>query len=158
MTTSEANSPVADPRVAAATVHWMARFVTNGVDLGTFQATLARIDRWEQWCEQWSESGREFERMAAAAEAADNRVTAGQAWLRAALCYHFGKFVFMDDLRQQRAASDRTIECFARGMWTLEPPAERVEIPYRPGIGLPALLRRPAGVVHPPVVIMVPGL
>lgn len=39
----------------------------------------------------------------------------------------------------------------------LEPPAERVEIPYS-GVQMGALLRLPAGMQRPPVVIMLPGL
>lgn len=152
------SDPTADARVAAATAHWAPRFINNGVEIGTFRATLARIERWERWCAEWGESGRRFEQLAANAEAAGNRVTAGQAWVRAALCWHFGKFVFMDDMEQQRAAHERTVECFAKGMWTLEPPAERVEIPYRDGVRLAGLLRRPPGAARPPVVIMAPGL
>jgi dienelactone hydrolase len=155
--TAASDPASADPRVAAAITHWAPRFVSNGVDIGIFEATLARIDRWELWCSEWAESGRRFEQLAAAAEASGKRVTAGQAWVRAALCWHFGKFVFMDDMQQQRAAHERTVECFGKGMWTLEPPAERVEIPYG-GARLAGLLRRPPDALRPPVVILVPGL
>ncbi len=57
-------------------------------------------------------------------------MTAGEAWRRAALCWHWGKFVFVDDLDQQRAAHDRTVACFRRGAAALTPPAEPVRIPY----------------------------
>ena len=155
---SEAGAEVQDARVAAANAHWRPRFVSNGVDIGTFESTLARIPTWDRWCAEWSESGRRFEELALSAEAGGRRLTAGQAWLRAAYCYHYGKFVFMEDLAQQRAAHDRTVTCFAKGMWSLEPPAERVEIPYERGVRLAGLLRRPLGAAQPPVVIMVPGL
>src|SRR5579859_4839033 len=42
-------------------------------------------------------------------------------------------------------------------MACLEPPAQRVEIPYGRHV-LAGILRRPAGADHPPVVVMVPGL
>jgi dienelactone hydrolase len=133
--------------------------VASGVDLGVFEATVARVNSWGQWCSEWGQSARQFEDIAAAAEAAGRKLTAGQAWLRAALCWHWGKFLFMDDMDQQRAAHERTVACFAKGMWTLTPPAERVEIPYPDG-GAPlvGLLRRPATAERPAVVIMVPGL
>jgi 2,6-dihydroxypseudooxynicotine hydrolase len=63
----------------------------------------------------------------------------------------------MDDLAQQRAAHDRTVDDFRRGMASLDPPAERVEIPYGQH-NLAGLLRKPVGVAKPPVVVMVPGL
>ena len=36
-----------DKRVAAATAHWAARFVANGTSYPDFQATMARIGRWD---------------------------------------------------------------------------------------------------------------
>ena len=146
-----------DERVTAAAAHWSLRFVSNGVELGTFQSTLARIQTWDRWCEEWGVSARGYEQIAEKAETRGERATAGQAWLRAAMCWHFGKFLFMDDLGQQRAAHDRTVDCFQRGMWALEPPAERVEIPYA-STRLVGVLRTPAELTSPPVVIMVPGL
>ena len=47
--------------------------------------------------------------------------------------------------------------CFQGALWALQPPAERVEVPYD-GIRLPGLLRRPEGTDRPPVVLMIPGL
>jgi 2,6-dihydroxypseudooxynicotine hydrolase len=84
-------------------------------------------------------------------------MTAGESWVRAAICWHFGKFVFMDDLAQQRAAHDQTVADFQRGMASLQPPAERVEVPYA-GRRLAGLLRKPPGGAKAPLVVMVPGL
>lgn len=148
---------VPDARVATAAAHWSLRFVSNGVELGTFQATLARIQTWDRWCAEWGASARVYEDLAEKAEARGERVTAAEAWLRAAMCWHFGKFLFMDDLAQQRAAHDRTVDCFQRGMWALDPPAGRVEIPYG-SARLAGVLRVPPAVERPAVVIMVPGL
>jgi len=146
-----------DQRVAAANAHWAARFIANGTSYSDFEATMARITAWDDWCREWGRTGQYYERLAEAAEAAGRTVTAGQAWRRAALCWHWGKFVFVDDLDQQRAAHDRTVACFRRGAATLSPPAEPVRIPYR-DTTLAAYLRVPAGQGRPPVVIMMPGL
>ena len=143
--------------MAAAAAHWALRFVSNGVELGAFQSTLRRISAWRDWCAEWGETARRYEAIAEAAEARGEGQTAGEAWVRACLCWHFGKFVFMEDLAEQRAAHDRTVECFQRGMKSLDPPAERVEIPYGRH-RLAGILRRPNGAPRPPVVVMVPGL
>ena len=144
-----------DKRVAAATAHWAARFVANGTSYPDFQATLARIGRWDDWCREWGRTGQHYERLAETAEAAGRLVTAGEAWRRAALCWHWGKFVFTDHPQQQRAAHERTVACFRRGAGLLSPPAESVRVPYA-GTTLAAYLRVPPG--RPPVVIMIPGL
>jgi 2,6-dihydroxypseudooxynicotine hydrolase len=151
------NPEVADERVAVATRHWGPRFVAQGVDLNDFNRTLARIKRWEDWCGEWGATATGYERAAESAEAAGHHLTAAQSWLRAGLCWHFGKFVFVQDMDQLKAASDRAASDYERGAWALEPPAERVEIPYD-GITLPALFRKPAGVARPPVLLMIPGL
>lgn len=148
---------VRDERVATATQHWGPRFVAQGVDMSDFQRTLARIKTWDGWCREWAVTATEYETAAEHAEQAGHRLTAAQAWIRAGLCWHFGKFVFMEDLDQLKHASDQAAADYGRGAWALEPPAERVLIPYD-GIEMPGLLRKPAGVQAPPVVLMIPGL
>ena len=145
-----------DKRVAAANAHWAARFVANGTSYPDFQATMARIGRWDDWCREWGRTGQHYEQLAETAEAAGNLLTAGEAWRRAALCWHWGKFVFTDHPDEQRAAHERTVACFRRGAATLRPPAEPVRVPYA-GSTLAAYLRVPPGGPGP-VVIMIPGL
>ena len=149
--------PPGDERVAAANAHWAARFIANGTSYSDFTQTMARINVWDDWCREWGRTAQHYEQLAGAAEAAGHTVTAGEAWRRAALCWHWGKFVFVDDLEQQRAAHDRTVACFRRGAATLTPPAEPVRIWYE-GTTLAAYLRVPASQTRPPVVIMIPGL
>ena len=143
-----------DKRVAAANAHWAARIVSNGTSYPDFQATMSRIGRWDDWCREWGRTGQHYEDLAAAAESAW-LITAGEAWRRAALCWHWGKFVFSDHPDEQRAAHERTVACFRRGAGALSPPAQLVRIPYA-GTTLAAYLRVPPG--RRPVVIMIPGL
>ena len=145
-----------DQRVAAAAAHWAARFVANGTSYPDFAATMARISRWDDWCREWGRTARHYEQLAETAEAAGRTVTAGEAWRRAALCWHWGKFVFSDHPEEQRAAHERTVACFRRGADTLSPPAEPVRVPYA-GSTLAAYLRVPPG-PPPPIVVMIPGL
>jgi dipeptidyl aminopeptidase/acylaminoacyl peptidase len=145
-----------DARVAAAAAHWANRFVANGTDYGDFQATLARITRWDDWCREWGETAAHYEQLAEAAADAGNAATAAGAWRRSALAWHWGKFVFVDHPDEQRAAHDRAVACYRRAAPSLTPPAELVRVPYA-GTALPAYLRVP-GKGRNPVVLMVPGL
>ena len=160
-----------DARVAAAAAHWGYRFTSNGTDYGDFTATLARIRRWDDWCREWGVTAAHYEQLAEAAQDAGQRETAAGAWQRAALAWHWGKFVFVDDPAQQRAAHDRSVACYRNCAQALTPPAELVHVPYATTsvpyatTSLPAYLRVPrpgegaaAGRGRPPVVIMVPGL
>ena len=151
-----------DARVAAAAAHWGYRFTSNGTDYADFTATLARIARWADWCREWGVTASRYEALAQAAQDAGELETATGAWRRAALAWHWGKFVFVDEPGQQRAAHDRAVACYRRAAAGLTPPAELVRIPYQ-GTELAAYLRVPAvrgpdGTPPPPVVIMVPGL
>lgn len=146
-----------DERLEAATSHWAMRFVANGTDYPDFVATVSRVARWEDWCGEWGRTAERYERLAEQAEQAGRHSTAAEAWRRAALCWHWGKFVFAEYPDQQRAASERAVDDYAKGAHGLNPPAQRVEIPY-PGRSLPGYLRVPDGAGRPPVVIMAPGL
>jgi predicted amidohydrolase/dienelactone hydrolase len=151
----EARMP--DERVAAANAHWAARFVANGTGYPDVQATMARIAVWDDWCREWGRTARHYEQLAETAEEAGRAMTAGEAWRRAALCWHWGKFVFVDHPDEQRAAHERTVACFGRGAGTLGPPAELVRVPYA-GTTLAAYLRVPGAGGRYPAVIMMPGL
>jgi dipeptidyl aminopeptidase/acylaminoacyl peptidase len=148
-----------DARVAGAAAHWGYRFTSNGTDYGDFTATLARISRWADWCREWGVTAARYEQLAEAAEDAGQSQTAAGAWQRAALAWHWGKFVFVDDPVQQREAHDRAVACFRKAAPALTPPAELVAVPYG-NTTLAAYLRVPAaaGLAKPPVVIMAPGL
>ena len=132
-----------DARVAAAAAHWGDRFTSNGTDYGDFTATLARIGRWEDWCREWGVTASRYEQLAEAAEDAASQETANGAWRRASLAWHWGKFVFVDDPVQQRAAQERAVACYRRAAAGLTPPAELVRIPYE-ATELAAYLRVPA--------------
>ena len=143
-----------DKRVAAANAHWAARIVSNGTSYPDFQATMSRIGRWDDWCREWGRTGQHYQDLAAAAQSAWP-ITAGEAWRRAALSWHWGRFVFSDHPDEQRAAHERTVACFRRGAGTLSPPAQLVPDSLR---GHHAGRLPPGAPGRRPVVIMIPGL
>ena len=147
-----------DARVAAAAAHWGARITANGTDYGDFTATMSRITQWDDWCREWGITATHYEQLAESAEDVGHDETAVGAWRRAGMCWHWGKFVFVDHPDEQRAAHDRAVYCYRQGAAALTPPAELVHIPYA-GLDLAAYLRVPAtDATRKPVVIMVPGL
>ena len=81
----------------------------------------------------------------------------GRRWRRASVNRHFGKFVWMVDLDLAREATLRSVEETRTALARLDPTAERLEIPVDGGTAY-ANLRRPAGVEHPPYVVVIPGL
>ncbi len=145
-----------DPRVASAISHWAPRFVSNGVLLADFEDVTGSLERWEDWCAAWSARAKVHEDLGRQALADQFRLTASEHLIRAAIYYHFAKFVFVQDAKQMRAAHMKAVACYQDGVAHARPPGERVEIDYF-GKKLFAVLRKPDK-PKPPVLIMAPGL
>ncbi len=146
-----------DPRVQSAIQHWAPRFVANGIALTDFQEVTAGIARWEDWCAAWCRRGALHEDLGRKALVEGFGLSAGEHLTRAAVCYHFAKFVFVVDYEQMRAAHMKAVECRNLALPLLRPAGKRVEIPHE-GSKFSGILRRPEGVAKPPVVIMCMGL
>src|SRR5712692_1204413 len=105
------NKTEKDSRVEAAISHWAPRFVANGVPLADFQEVTASVSRWEDWCAAWSARAAIHEEMGNKALAGGYAISAGGHFTRAAVCYHFGKFLFVNDMAQMKEAHRRAVEC-----------------------------------------------
>jgi 2,6-dihydroxypseudooxynicotine hydrolase len=145
---------VPEARVRAAIDNWASRFVANGVDFNDFRRTTARIERWDDWLDAWVETGDEHR---ALAEEAVSELSAGEAWVRAAVAYHFAKFVWVLDVERNRETTRRAIDAMTRAHAALDPAAKRLEIPFD-GSTLAANLRRPPGEGTTPLVVLITGL
>jgi 2,6-dihydroxypseudooxynicotine hydrolase len=148
---------MADERVAAAIKNWAPRFTSQGVDYNDFFRTTARIEKWEDWCKEWVAAGDMHKELAAMAEQQGAQVSAGEAYIAAALCYHFGKFLFQDFHDEYLSAGSQSIGAFSKGLKMLDPTGERVEIPLDE-MRMVGTLRRPADLSRPPLVLLLAGL
>lgn len=149
--------PGQDPAVKIAITHWTARFVANGVPLGDVEEIAENIDRWDEWCEAWSARAAVHETLALAAEEEGCSLSCSEHYTRAALCYHFGKFLFVHRPDEMREAHRKAVSCWQRALLDATVPGERVEVSFA-GALLAGILRRPSGIQRPPVVLMVMGL
>jgi 2,6-dihydroxypseudooxynicotine hydrolase len=148
---------MADRLVTAAIDHWAPRFIANGVDANDFARITAAISDWSDWCAAWCQAGAEHEKLGRLA-LDDGRTRSGGAHLaQAAVYYHFAKFLFVHDMAQVRAAHAAAVRCLTDALPYLDPPGERVEIPFGGDI-LAGILRRPRTAGPHPTVIMLSGL
>ena len=146
-----------DARVQAAIANWAPRFTTQGVDYNDFVRTTRGLENWSEWLDAWVATGNTHAELAQKAEAHGRRLSAGEAWVQAGLCYHFAKFVWMLDMDKYRATADKAVVSLYAAHKHLDPTAERIEIPFG-GTTMVANLRRPMNQDHPPLVILLPGL
>jgi dienelactone hydrolase len=162
---------VADARVRAAVDHWAPRFVQAGVDPNDFARTTSRIEVWDEWLDAWCDNADTHAGLGEEAAAEGRSLTAGEAWARATVAYHFAKFVWVVDPERSRAAAEKAVAAMSKVHEYLDPDAERIEVPFDGG-RVVGNLRRPAGGEHrgapgsagrlrqarPALVLLVPGL
>jgi pimeloyl-ACP methyl ester carboxylesterase len=148
---------MADARVMAAVEHWAPRFIANGVDTGDYARVTAAIADWDGWCAAWCRGAAPHEELGRTALADGRRLSAGAHLAQAAIYYHFAKFLFVQDMDQLRTAHAAAVRCLDDALPYLDPPGERIEIPFD-GSALAGILRRPRGPGPHPVVILIAGL
>ncbi len=146
-----------DERVQAAINNWAPRFTSQGVDYNDFVRTTSGLEKWDDWLDAWCATADVHAGLAKEAETQGRILTAGEAWVRAALCYHFAKFVWMLDMAKYRGAADKAVAALYRAHTYLDPTAERVEIPFD-GATMVGNLRRPQEADCAPLALLLPGL
>lgn len=146
-----------DERIEAAVANWAPRFTSQGVDPNDFVRVTSALERWDDWLDAWCANGDAHAELAREAEDRGRALTAGKAWVRAALSYHFAKFVWMLDMDRHRSAADRSVAALRNAHRLLDPTAERIEVPFEDGV-MVGNLRRPVGSERPPIVLLLPGL
>jgi 2,6-dihydroxypseudooxynicotine hydrolase len=148
---------VTDTLLRTAIANWEPRFCANGVDASDYARLTASIESWNDWCRAWSRAAGDYERLATAALEHGHTRSAGEHYARASTYHHFGKFLFVHDPDQARAASDAANAALVAALPHLVPRGQRVTVPYE-GRELVGIFRAPAGTGPFPTVWLIPGL
>jgi 2,6-dihydroxypseudooxynicotine hydrolase len=148
---------MADERVQAAIRHWAARFIANGIDYNDFVATTGSLARWDEWLDAWTATAEVHAGLAQRADEQGHPRSAGEAYLRAAVSYHFSKFVWVLDPGRNRRNTEAAVRSMYAAHARLDPTAERIEAELGDAFVV-ANLRRPAGDGPAPLVVLIPGL
>jgi 2,6-dihydroxypseudooxynicotine hydrolase len=132
------------------------RILSNYVSPWEFEQLREQITDYEQWCGAWCRQAESHFERGEAALAAGRRLTAGDAYLRAALFYHWASFMFSHDQDQFRAALAAMGEAWQKAAPHVDPPMEILAVPFE-DMTLHGYLRIPSGAARPPLVLMLPG-
>ena len=146
-----------DPLVDLVFSLFKPRYIGTGVDPNDLDLLVETIDDWGQWCDEWSKLGKRHEDLADEALRQGRLVSAGEAYLRAAICYHSGKHLYGADPARYDVAHASMLRCYLAGAPYFSYPAEHVQIPFR-GKSIAGYIRLPRGVKRPPVAVILPGL
>ena len=148
---------VPDARVQTAIDNWGPRLIANGIDYNDFVRTTSEIERWDQWLDAWVATADVHHALAITAREAGRLQSAGEAFLRAAVTYHFSKFVWVLDPERNRRATHAAVRAMYDAHAILDPSAQRIEAELDGG-SVVGNLRRPVGSEMVPLVLLFPGL
>ena len=143
-------------RLVSVVEHWLPRMEVAGIPSATARAVIERAGVWQKWLAIWSEEGERHAELGAAALLAGRHVTAGEAYARASLFYHFGQFMAFEDLDAKARAAARKVELYRLAAPLLDPPGEMVSVPFEGG-ELQAVLRVPKGEGRHSLALIIPG-
>lgn len=142
-------------RLEAVVGHWLPRMAVAGIMPADAMRLVNEAGEWPQWCATWCAEGERQVALADESREAGRLITAGEAYLRAALYFHFAQFMFFEDQEQKSRAARRKVEVYTLAAPFLQPPALRISVPFAGG-ELYGYLRRPHA-ENVPVVVLVPG-
>lgn len=148
---------MADALLETAVANWEPRFTANGVDASDYARITRSLERWDDWCAAWCQGAEVHLSLAEEAERDGRTLSAGEFFARAATYFHFGKFLFVHDLDQAKAAHARAVDAINRALPHFSPPASRHEINFE-GSKLVGVLRVPSASGPHATVILIPGL
>jgi 2,6-dihydroxypseudooxynicotine hydrolase len=133
---------MADAALQETIEHRFPRLMAAGVDYNDAQTVLGTITRMEEWMPVWEGLAETHEGLGDAALADGRAMTAGEAFVRAALYYHIGQSVSFGDAEEKARMQRRQRAAYAKGAPHLAIPAEIIDIPFD-GDSFPANLRVP---------------
>ncbi len=133
------------------------RLLAHGVDYSDLTSVVSRVKDEEAWLTEWSKMADVHRKLAEDALARGGSITAGEAFERASIYYHFAQFIYFKDWNKKLAAMDKRSESFKRGAPLLVPPAARVVFRFE-NVDLPGYLRVPSRGGRYPCVIHIGGV
>jgi 2,6-dihydroxypseudooxynicotine hydrolase len=133
------------------------RFLADGVHYRDLMDIKAATPNWESWPKVWSQWAAETESRGEKALAGNAKATAAAEFARASVYYHYAQYLLYDNVPEKKRIHAQKIKAMARALPLLDPPMERVEIPFE-NAKMAAYFRLPKGVKNPPCVILLGGL
>lgn len=130
--------------------------IASHVPYWDWEQIQREVRTWEDWLPTWCRWAARHVALGDEALARGRRLTAGEAYVRAGLFYHWGTFVSVEDPDAFRAALEAAERAWAKAAPLVDPPFELVDVPFE-GTTLPGYLRKPHGVERPPLVVLLPG-
>lgn len=137
---------------------WAPRMLLGGVEYNDIETVRSLNPSWIEWIDVWSDIGLAHRRLADDMASKGAKLSAGRAYRRAAACYHFSKFVWVENEEKNRIATAAAVVCTIRALGLLDPGFRRVvagggEFQIAGNLRVPATANETCALV-----VLVPGL
>lgn len=149
---------LSDPRFAIGARFRLHQFIKRGADADAAEAIFRRLPDLsaEPWVREWVQLAERCLKQGAEFASQGNHEKARLAYEKASMYYGIAKFPVINHPAKQ-AAYRKCIETYLKAAVYLDPPLERVTIPFE-GKQIVGYLRRPKGVSRPAVAIATGGV
>ncbi len=151
-------NPFADRSYAEGAQQRIQEFIGRGADPAATRAIFSKLTSFdaEPWVAEWSKLAMPFEQQGAELESQGKMAEANKAYQKAAMYYGIAKFPVINH-PAKKAAYQKAIVNYRKAIRSFDPPVEIVEIPFE-GNKIIGYLRKPKGVMRPPIVIATGGV
>jgi dipeptidyl aminopeptidase/acylaminoacyl peptidase len=146
-----------DPTIQEALDIWMPRFLNGGIHYYDIETATGRMKTWDDWGPEWTKMAQMHEALGEETWAQGREFSAVRAFETAARYYHMAYFIYTRDPEIHNQGLLKMLACYDRIRDYLEPPVEKVTIPFEDTYFV-GLFSRPKSETPPPVVIFIPGL
>jgi 2,6-dihydroxypseudooxynicotine hydrolase len=130
--------------------------IASHVPYWDWEQIRQEVRTWDDWLPTWRRWAERHVALGDEALAQGRRLTAGEAYIRAGLFYHWGTFVTVEDQRAFRSALEAAAQAWAKAASLVDPPFELIDVPFE-GASLTGYLRKPRNADKPPLAILLPG-
>ena len=134
---------------------WFPRMIATGCDTCDVQRIQKRLTGWDSWPGLWEETGDIHHKLAEGHLAEGFKLSAGNAFRRASINYHFGSFMLFDKPEIKLKMREKLRAEYLKALPMLKYPGKKVSIPYQDK-SLPAYYRQGA-TANGRLVIVWPG-
>lgn len=145
-----------DPLIQQVLDTWTPRFLNSDIAYYDLVTAVGRMRSWDDWGPEWLRTAQMHEQLAEEAWAAGRRLSAVNGFQVAAAYYHTAYHIYTRDLAVHAHGLQKMVECHDRVLAYMEPPVEKVTIPFEQSHIL-GLFSKPRA-DRPPVCIFIPGL
>src|SRR4051812_23670979 len=130
MTSSLAPSPLVLGGTAWQARAWFPRFLAAGLDYADLERVADSLAEGAAWSLAWAALGEYYADLADVAVLSHHELSAAEYFQRASLAYHFATLLDSDDPALARQLNRHRIAYSTRALPFLDPPGERMLIPF----------------------------